>query len=153
MHPGRCAVITINGAEAGYFGEVHPAVCANYEIETKVFIAVLTVDALISNAVLMRTYKPLPKFPGIKRDIAVLVKSEVTAGEIEAAIREKAGKILEEVNLFDVYTGEQIEEGFKSVAYSLLFLSRDKTLTEEEAQTAIERILKNLETKIGAKLR
>lgn len=153
MHPGRCAEVVIGGNSAGYFGEVHPKVCANYEIGTRVLIAVLDVKTLMENTVLERSYKPLAKFPGIKRDIAVLVADETPVGDIENAIRERAGKILEDVVLFDVYKGEQIEKGCKSVAYNLFFRAADRTLTEDEANSAMEKILKNLESKVGAKLR
>jgi len=153
MHPGRCANVLVNNTRIGYFGEFNPVVCANYEIPVRVFAAVFEVSALVLNTVLERAYKPLPKFPGIKRDIALLVEKDVPAAEIEAAIRERGGRILEDVSLFDVYTGEQIEKGRKSVAYNLFFRAADKTLTEDEAGAAVEKILKNLESKVGAKLR
>lgn len=153
MHPGRCADVIIGKNRAGYFGEVHPKVCSNYEIGTRVLIAVLDAGILTETADLERTYKPLAKFPAIKRDLAVLTLEDVSVGDIENAIRERAGKILEDVALFDVYRGEQIEKGYKSVGYNLFFRAADRTLTEEEANAAMEKILKNLENKVGAKLR
>jgi len=152
-HPGRCADVFIGANKAGYLGEVHPAVCKNYEIGTRVYIAALDVATLTDAAATERSYKPLPRFPGVKRDIALLAPDNISVCDIETAIREKGGKTLEDVRLFDVYTGDKIEKGFKSVAYSLFFRGYDKTLTEDEAAAAVEKILKNLESKLSIKLR
>ena len=133
MHPGRTAIITDDkNEEIGYIGEIHPQIASNYNIETKVYFGVLYIDKIVELANFEISYKPLPKFPTIQRDIAMLVKDEINVKEIEKIIKAKGGKLLESIKLFDVYKGEQIEKGYKSVAYSILFRSNEKTLTDEE---------------------
>ncbi|WP_317367294.1 phenylalanine--tRNA ligase subunit beta [uncultured Tyzzerella sp.] len=154
MHPGRTAIITDEkNEEIGYVGEIHPQIASNYDIETKVYFGVLYIDKLIELANFDINYKPLPKFPTMQRDIAMLVKDEINVKEIEKIIKAKGGKLLESVNLFDVYKGEQIEKGYKSVAYSILFRSNEKTLTDEEVNSPMKKILKELEEKLQAQLR
>lgn len=153
MHFGRCASITIADDYLGYVGEVHPIVSENYNIGTKAYIAVLDVTCIFKNANLNRTYKPLPKFPDMQRDISMLVKDEVYVSEIEKCIKESGGKLLENIKLFDVYKGKQIEEGYKSVSYNLSFRANDRTLTDEEVSNAMKKILAKLESNIYAKLR
>lgn len=153
MHPGRTAVFTVNKKEFGYLGEVHPAVLKDYGIETKAYIAVVYADILFDNMNLVRTYNPVAKFPAIKRDIAMLVKEDVMAKDIENAIKAKGGEFIESVRLFDVYKGEKLQEGYKSVAYSISFRSADRTLTDDEVAAAMKKILANLEKKLGAQLR
>ncbi len=155
MHPGRTAEITLKGEATpiGYVGEVNPKICTAYEIGTKAYIAVLNCDLLYPRATLISPYKPLPKFPPIERDIAMLVKDEVLIRDIEDAIRERGGKLLEEIALFDVYRGKQIADGCKSVAYKLTFRAADRTLVDDEVASAVKKILDNLEKKLGAVLR
>lgn len=154
MHTGRTAIITDeNGSEIGYIGEVHPKVLNNYEIETKVYYGVLYMENLVTLSTFEKTYKPLPKYPNIQRDIAMLVKDEINIKEIEKIIKSKGGKLLENIKLFDVYKGEQIEKGYKSVAYSIMFRSNEKTLTDEEISSPMKKILKELEEKLNAQLR
>lgn len=154
MHPGRTAIITDEkNDEIGYVGEIHPQIASNYEIETKVYFGVLYIDKLIEIANFDISYKSLPKFPTMQRDIAMLVKDEINVKEIEKIIKSKGGKLLESVKLFDVYKGEQIEKGYKSVAYSILFRSNEKTLTDEEVNSPMKKILKELEEKLQAQLR
>lgn len=153
MHPGRTADLAINGENIGYLGQVHPTVANNYGIGAEVYVAVLDIAALTKAANFDRVYKALPKFPAVERDIAMLVRDEVPVKEIEAVIREKGGKLLEDIKLFDVYKGKQIEDGFKSVAYSLFFRAPDKTLTDEEISSPMKKILSELESKLNAKLR
>ncbi|MFR4986058.1 MAG: phenylalanine--tRNA ligase subunit beta [Lachnospirales bacterium] len=154
MHPGRTAIITDEkNDEIGYVGEIHPQIASNYEIETKVYFGVLYIDKLIEIANFDISYKSLPKFPTMQRDIAMLVKDEINVKEIEKIIKAKGGKLLESVKLFDVYKGEQIEKGYKSVAYSILFRSNEKTLTDEEVNSPMKKILKELEEKLQAQLR
>lgn len=154
MHPGRTAIITDNNnEEIGYVGEIHPQIASNYNIETKVYFGVLYLDKLLQLANFDISYKPLPKFPSMQRDIAMLVKDEINVKEIEKIIKEKGGKLLDGVNLFDVYKGEQIEKGYKSVAYSISFRSNEKTLTDEEVNAPMKKILKELEDKLQAQLR
>lgn len=154
MHPGRTAIITDNNnEEIGYVGEIHPQIASNYNIETKVYFGVLYLDSLLQLANFDISYKPLPKFPSMQRDIAMLVKDEINVKQIEKIIKEKGGKLLDNVNLFDVYKGEQIEKGYKSVAYSISFRSNEKTLTDEEVNAPMKKILKELEDKLQAQLR
>ncbi len=154
MHPGRTATILYDkGEEVGYIGEVHPKVLKNYDIETKVYFGVVYMDKLVGLANFDISYEPLPKFPAVQRDIAMLVKDEINVGEIEKIIKAKGGKLIESVNLFDIYKGKQIEEGYKSVAYNIIFRAKDKTLTDEEINPPMKKILKELEEKLQAKLR
>jgi len=153
MHPGRCASVCIDKSELGFLGEVHPTVCDNYEIGTKVYVAVIYIDELCENVNFDRIYKSLPKFPAVVRDISMLVKDDVIVKDIENIIKEKGGKLIESIQLFDVYKGKQIQEGFKSVAYNISFRADDRTLTDEEVSSPMKKILKELEEKLGAQLR
>lgn len=153
MHFGRCASVNVNNEYLGYLGEVHPIVLENYDIGTKAYIAVIDITCIFKYANLDRTYKQLPKFPDMQRDISMLVKEEVYVSEIEKCIRENGGKLLENIKLFDVYKGKQIEDGYKSVSYNLSFRASDRTLKDEEVSKAMNKILLNLENNVGAKLR
>lgn len=153
MHPGRTANLLIGGKVCGYFGEIHPQVAKNYNIEAKTYVAELDLMMILSNMEKARSYKALPKFPASTRDIAMLVKSDVLVGDIEKVITQRGGKLLESCQLFDVYQGKQIEEGHKSVAYKLVFRAADHTLSDEDIQKSMKKILNGLETVIGAKLR
>jgi phenylalanyl-tRNA synthetase beta chain len=148
-HPGRCAAV----AEYGVIGELHPDVSARYGIEERVVAFELDFDALAEAAVTAREYSPLPKFPAAPRDIALIVDEDVTAGRLEAVIREKGGRTLESVALFDIYRGKQVPEGKKSLAFSLTFRAKDRTLTDEEVNKTQARIVKALESETGAALR
>lgn len=153
MHPGRTASVTINGKKVGYLGELHPAVAKNYEIGTKAYLAVLNMEELIDASNLVSVYQPLPKFPAITRDIAMLVKEDVTVKQIADEIRKNGGAYLESATLFDVYQGEQIEAGYKSVAYSISFRSADRTLADTDVAEAMQAILDGLAKELGAQLR
>lgn len=153
FHPYRTAVLADkNGNKAGIMGEIHPEVAASYEIDEKVYIAELDLEALYAGINKEILYKKLPKFPAVTRDLAMLVDENVTVGEIEEIITKGAGKYLESVKLFDVYQGKQIPEGKKSVAYSFSLRSSERTLTDEEIQSSVNKILKALKD-IGAELR
>lgn len=154
MHPGRCAEINLNSSEnIGFIGEVHPSVCKNYNIGEKVYIVYICIDCLYNIIDFNRSFKPLPKFPSVQRDIAMLVKENIIVRDIENIIKENGGKILESLKLFDVYQGKQIQEGYKSVAYSISFRANDRTLTDEEINAPMKKILKKLEEKLDAQLR
>lgn len=153
MHPGRTASIDIKGNNIGYLGEVHPLIQKNYEIDTRVYVAVLDIELIYKTANLIKNYKPLPKYPSIVRDIAILVKDEICVKDIENVIKENSNNILENVKFFDVYKGNQIEEGYKSVAYSITFRDKEKTLTDDQVSLTMKKILKSLESKLGAKQR
>jgi phenylalanyl-tRNA synthetase beta chain len=153
MHPGRCASILIEGREIGFLGEVHPKVDKNYDIGAKAYIVELTLDELVANAKEEISYVPLPKYPATSRDLAMLVKKEVLAAEIEQIIVQRGGKLLEKLELFDVYEGEQVQKGYKSIAYKLTFRATDRTLVEEEIQKTMGKILSGLEQGLDAQLR
>ena len=152
LHPGRQALVKANNTEVGTFGEVHPTVAAQYGIDRKVYIAELKLDILLGIEKRKTVYKPLPKFPAVERDFAMLVDSDVPVGNIEKAISSGAGRLLEKIKLFDVYTGSQIPDGKKSVAYSVWLRSKDSTLSDKEIDEVNQKIIKKLES-IGAELR
>lgn len=143
-HAGRCAEITLDGVSVGMLGEVHPAVCGNYEIGARAYLACLDESVLLAGVAPERGYRPLPKFPASTRDLALLCDDALPVAALEKAIRGAVGNILEAVSLFDVYRGAQVADGKKSVAYSLTLRAADRTLTDEEADAAIKRTLKAL---------
>ncbi|NLO39577.1 MAG: phenylalanine--tRNA ligase subunit beta [Ruminiclostridium sp.] len=153
FHPGKTAKLTINGVMVGYLGEVHPEVADNFECPAQTYIAVLNVQPLIDNADMVRQYKHLPRYPAVSRDIAMLIRDEVLVKEIEAVIRQQGGKLIEEVRLFDVYRGDQVPEGMKSVAYNITFRAPDRTLVDDDVNRAMEKILNGLKTSLDATLR
>ena len=153
FHPNRTANILIKGNSIGVLGEIHMDVVENYDIDTRVYIAQLNFDALVEETNLERKYKPLPKYPAILRDIAVVVDSDVMVGELEKVILENGEGLIENIELFDVYEGKQIESGKKSVAFSLTYRSSKKTLKDEEVNKVHERIIEELERRLDAKLR
>ncbi len=153
FHPGRTARLLINGKEAGILGEVHPNVSEKFEAAQRNYVGIIDIEPLVEGAVLKPEYKPLPKYPAVIRDIAILVDEDVPVREIERIISSKAGKILEETKLFDVYKGKQVPVGKKSVAYSIAFRAADRTLTDEEAGEAMEKIVNGLSEELGAQLR
>lgn len=153
MHPGRTASVSINGESFGYFGELHPAVANNYSIGARVYIAVLDVETMIDAASMVSVYKALPKFPAVTRDISMVINENVFVKEIENVIKKKGGKLLEAINLFDVYQGSQIEKGYKSVSYSITFRAPDRTLVDDDVNAVMKKILSTLESELGAILR
>lgn len=154
LHPGRQAKIILNTKELGLIGEVHPDVTDSYDIDTRVYVAVIDMPTLIKKSTLDREFKALAKYPAINRDIALIAKDDVLVGQIEAIIKQRGGKTLESIKLFDVYTGGQIEDGYKSLAFSLTFRAQDRTLKEKkEIGKTMHKILNGLETMLDVKLR
>ena len=153
FHPGRTAKVIIGGKGAGIMGEIHPEVLENYGIPVKAYVAEIDLDAIIENADTEKSYIETPKFPAVSRDIAMLVSDSVPVADIEETIRSAAGKMLEELKLFDVYKGSQIAADKKSVAYALTLRSAEKTLGEEEVTAIMDKVLKALSDKLGAELR
>lgn len=151
-HPGRCAVLTIDGERLGVLGEIHPKVQENYGIGERVYSFTLDLDLLFRHAQTEKKYTPLPKFPAVTRDLALICSDSIPVGDLEKAIVNGAGKLLENVRLFDVYKGEQIEAGKKSVAFSLVLRSKESTLNEEATGSVMKKVVQELE-KIGALLR
>lgn len=152
FHPGRVAIVKVKGEEVGIFGELHPKVMENYGIEPRVYAGKINVPELMELSTDVKTYKPLPKFPATTRDLSVVCDEDIPAAALEKTIRKSVGNILESVTLFDVYKGEQIAQGKKSVSYSISMRSLDGTLTDEQADKAMEKVLKELKA-IGAELR
>lgn len=153
FHPGRTASLLINGENAGIIGEIHPSVAEKFECPERTYVGVIDVENLVESAVLMSQYKPLPKFPAVSRDIAMLVKDEILVKQIEDIIKQRSGKILEDIKLFDVYKGKQVPEGMKSVAYSITFRASDRTLTDDEVGKTMTKILDGLKNNLEAQLR
>ncbi len=152
-HPGRCARIMYKDTELGIMGEIHPDVAEKYGINAKCYCCELAFDQVVKNANTERFYKPLPKYPAITRDIALLVKEEVYVAEMESIIKETGGKLLESVELFDVYRGKQVLPGRKSAAFTLTYRAADRTLTDEEVVKAHQKVLNALKEKLDAGLR
>ena len=152
LHPGRSAVIYAGETPIGYLGEVHPTVQKNYDIGTRTYVAKLLIDEMQPLAQTEITYQPLPKFPAITRDLSLVCADEVPVGDLQAAMKKSVGNILEQITLFDVYKGEQIAAGMKSVSFSIRMRSHEGTLTDEQADAAMKRVLKALKEH-GATLR
>ena len=152
FHPGRTAQLTINGKVLATLGEIHPKVAESYSIGTRVYVAEVDVNTAYENRNASRTHKPLPKYPAVSRDLAFVCEKSIPVLKLEKAIGEAVGKTLEKVKLFDVYEGSQIESGKKSVAFNIRMRSADRTLTDDEADAALKRIVKAL-GKMGINLR
>lgn len=152
LHPGRQAKIMYKEQVLGYLGEVHPQVRDNYEIGERTYIAVLDMPALIPYTTFDRKFSDIAKYPSVTRDISMVMPKSIMVGQIEDIIERKGGKILESYSLFDIYEGNQIMEGYKSVAYSITFRAPDRTLEDKDVTEAMNRILKSLK-ELGIELR
>lgn len=153
FHPGRCADILCDNKFLGTIGEIHPEVLDDYGIGKRVYIAEIDLDTVYSLASDTIVFKSLPKYPAITRDIALVVKNEVEVAAIEEVIMDNAGGLVEACKLFDVYKGDQIGQGYKSVAYSIVYRSLDKTLTDDDVVAVHDKILAELKARLGAELR
>ena len=152
LHPGRQAEIVYDGQVVGYMGEIHPQVADNYKIGERTYVAVLDMPTVTELTTFDRKYTGIAKFPAVTRDISMVMKKEILAGDIEDMIEQRGGKILESYQLFDIYEGSQIAEGYKSVAYSITFRAKDHTLEEKEVGAVMEKILHGLKG-MGIELR
>ena len=152
-HPGRCATVWAGSSCIGIFGQIHPLAARNYGVDTEFYCAELSLDQLGQAQGPDPEYVPLPKFPAVERDIAVVCDKAVTVGALEDCIRKGAKGLLKDVALFDIYTGAGIPEGKKSVAFSLTLRADDRSLTSEEADADVKSILETLEKDLGAVLR
>lgn len=152
LHPGRQANIIYGGKVVGYLGEVHPAVADNYGIGERAYVAVIDMPEVVELATFDRKYKGIAKYPAVSRDISMVMSKEILVGQVEEIIEKNGGSYLESYQLFDLYEGEQIKEGFKSVAYSITFRANDKTLEEADVTAAMTNILTALEA-MGIELR
>lgn len=146
LHPGRQAGLLYQDRNIGFLGEVHPLVQKNYQIGERVLLAVLDLQAILPFASFERKFEGIAKYPAVNRDLSLVVPREVTAEAVETIFRQRGGNILEDIRLFDLYAGGQIEEGYKSMAYSLSFRSKEKTLTEEDIQKVMKKIMNGLES-------
>ena len=152
LHPGRQADIIYDGVVVGYLGEVHPDVADNYKIGEKAYLAVLDMPNVIPFTTFDRKYTGIAKYPAVTRDISMVVPKTVLVGQIEDVIEQRGGKILESYQLFDIYEGAQIQAGHKSVAYSITFRAKDRTLEDKEVNAVMEKILHGLR-ELGIELR
>ena len=152
LHPGRQASVMLGNEKVAYIGQVHPEVMDNYSMKQNAIVAVIDMPVLVAHATFDRKYEAVAKFPAIKRDLSMTVSKEIFVGQLEKIIKKSGGKLLESVELFDVYEGNQIKAGKKSVAYSLTFRAKDRTLEESEINVIVEKILNKL-SELGAELR
>ena len=152
-HPGRCAGVYAGEKLLGVMGQIHPAVAANYGVDCELYCAELSFDALLDAQGPGAEYVPLPRFPAVSRDIAVVCKEEVTVGALEDCIRRAGGKLLREIALFDIYRGQGVTEGSKSIAFSLTLRSDERSITAAEADEELQDVLAALEKELGAVLR
>jgi phenylalanyl-tRNA synthetase beta chain len=153
FHPGKTAAIYSKKDYIGIIGEIHPDVNDNYGIDESCYVSVLDLDVLIKLANADKKYKPLPKYPAVTRDMAILVDDSILVQQIEDIIRKQGTSMLENIVLFDVYKGSQVPEGKKSIAYSLTYRLENKTLTDAEVSKVHDKILRSLEHQLGAQLR
>jgi phenylalanyl-tRNA synthetase beta chain len=153
LHPGQSAEILVENKKIGYLGKIHPEIAEVFELEHPTYIFELNLDQMAPRGLRAVSFKPLPKFPSVHRDLAVLVPMIVRAEEIEALIRSTGGSILEGVQLFDLYKGEQVPKGSISLAYSLVYRDAEKTLTDEEVNWVHNQIVQKLEQTLGVRLR
>ncbi|MDD6616903.1 MAG: phenylalanine--tRNA ligase subunit beta, partial [Lachnospiraceae bacterium] len=152
LHPGRQADIYCGKVKLGYLGEVHPLVADTYGIGEKAYVAVLDMPEVTKLATFDRKYTGIVRYPAVTRDISMVVPKEILAGQIEDMILQRGGKILEECRLFDIYEGAQIKAGYKSVAYSIVFRAKDRTLEEADITAAMKKIWNGLES-MGIEIR
>lgn len=152
-HPGKTAELVIGRTSLGVLGEIHPDVAENYDLEVSCYVAEIDLDKLYEYAKTSKSYKALPKYPAVTRDIALLVDDTILVQEIEETIKKAGGNLVESVKLFDVYKGAQIPEGKKSIAYAIVYRDPNKTLTDKDVNKVHNKILRTLEHKLGALLR
>ena len=152
-HPGRCARVSINGVTLGHLGQVHPLVAKNYGIDGEVFCAEINFTALFALRLPDATYVPLPRYPGVSRDLAIVCDEAVTVAQAEEVIEAAGGKLLQNVRLFDIYRGVGVPQGKKSMAFSLELRANDRTLTDSDSEQVMTKVLSALADKLGAALR
>ena len=152
-HPGRCASISIDGEEVGVMGQVHPLVAQNYGIDTEVYCAEVNFTKLLAHQLPAAAYTPLPKYPTVYRDLAIICQEADTVAQVEDVITASAGKLLRNIRLFDIYRGTGVPEGKKSMAFSLELRADDRTLTDADSEGVVTKVLAALKEKLGAELR
>ena len=152
-HPGRCAMVSMNGIELGYMGQIHPLVAANYGLDCEVYCAELDFTKMFTLRLPDATYTPLPKYPAVTRDLALICDEAITVAQAEEVIEASAGKLLRNIKLFDIYRGTGVPEGKKSMAFSLELRADDRTLTDTDSESVINKVLTALKEKLDATLR
>jgi phenylalanyl-tRNA synthetase beta chain len=152
-HPGRCADLLVDGKVVGVFGQVHPLVAANYGIASEIYCAEINLTVLFTLLAPEALYTPLPRFPSVERDLALVCDESLTAAQVEQCIRSAGGNLLKKAKLFDLYRGKGIPEGKKSLAFSLELRSEERTLTDSDSEGVIQKVLEKLEKELGAVLR
>ncbi len=152
LHPGRQAEISYQDQVVGYLGELHPQVAENYDIGERTYVAVIDMPSVLPLATFDRKYEGIAKFPAVTRDLSMVVPKNIRVGQIEEILEKKGGKLLESCHLFDIYEGSQIQEGYKSVAYSITFRAKDRTLEEKDVSAVMNKILSAL-SELGIELR
>ena len=152
-HPGRCAAVSIQGVELGYMGQIHPLVAKNYGMDTEVYCVEIDFTKLFALRLPDPTYKPLPKYPTVSRDLAIVCDEAVTVAQAEDVITAAAGKLLQNIRLFDIYRGTGVAEGKKSMAFSLELRADDRTLTDADSEGVVTKVLTALKDKLNAELR
>ena len=145
--------MTIDGVDIGVFGQVHPLVTKNYGIDAEVYAAELDFTALAALELPEKTYRPLPKYPAVSRDIAVVCDEALTVAQVEDVISASAGKLLRKIQLFDIYRGVGVPEGKKSMAFSLELRADDRTLTDTDSEAVVTKVLASLKETLNATLR
>ena len=152
-HPGRCAKVTVDGVDVGYMGQIHPVVASNYGMDMDVYAVEVSLTKLYDLLLPEATYVPLPKYPAVTRDLALLCDESVTVGQAQEVIAKAGGKLLRDVQLFDIYRGTGVPEGKKSLAFSLILRADDRTLTDTDSEGVISKVLSAVQDKLGATLR
>ena len=152
-HPGRCAKVSIQDVELGYIGQIHPLVAKNYGMDSEVYCAEINFTKLMALQLPEPTYTPLPKYPTVSRDLAVLCDEEITVAQVEDIMESAAGKLLRNIRLFDIYRGTGVPEGKKSMAFSLELRADDRTLTDADSEEVVSKVLESLKSSLGATLR
>jgi len=153
FHPGRCASITLEGEDIGVLGEIHPTIQENWDLPQRAYVALLDFEALVRHLTLRRVYRPIPKYPPVDRDLAILLDASIHAARVESVIQKAAGELLERLDVFDLYTGPPVPEGQKSMALSLRFRDPLRTLNDGMVDELIENIVSALERECSAQLR
>ncbi len=152
-HPGRCAKVSVNGVDVGFIGQIHPLVAQNYDVDCEIYCAQINFTLLSQQQLPDPTYVPLPKYPSVNRDIAVVCNVSTTVAQAEDVIKSAAGKLLRSTKLFDIYCGPGIPEGKKSMAFSLELRADDRTLTDADCEQALTKVLSALKEQLDAVLR
>lgn len=153
FHPGVCADILANGEKVGKIGQISYDVCKNFSIKKNIFVCEIDIEKIRDKVSLIKIYEPIIKYPAVKRDLAIIVDKDIDSGRIEKIFKNNSNNLLKNIELFDIYTGNQINKGKKSMAYKLTFQSKEKTLVDEDINSLIDNMLFDLKEQLGAYLR